>query len=78
MSAALANELYDIYDEVKGKPFMEVLKALSKTSIDTRQLDILIKIGYFEEFGNMGELLKLVHIHTLQKMENIHRLAMWN
>lgn len=67
MSAALANELYDIYDEVKGKPFMEVLKALSKTSIDTRQLDILIKIGYFEEFGNMGELLKLVQVYSFFK-----------
>ena len=67
MSAALANELYDIYDEVKGKSFMEVLKALSKTSIDTRQLDILIKIGYFEEFGNMGELLKLVQVYSFFK-----------
>lgn len=67
MSAALANELYDIYDEVKEKPFMEVLKALSKTSIDTRQLDILIKIGYFEEFGNMGELLKLVQVYSFFK-----------
>lgn len=67
MSATLANELYDIYDEVKGKPFMEVLKALSKTSIDTRQLDILIKIGYFEEFGNMGELLKLVQVYSFFK-----------
>ena len=67
MSAALANELYDIYDEVKGKSFMEVLKALSKTSIDTRQLDILIKIGYFEEFGNMGELLKLVQAYSFFK-----------
>ncbi len=67
MSAALANELYDIYDEVKGKSFMEVLKALLKTSIDTRQLDILIKIGYFEEFGNMGELLKLVQVYSFFK-----------
>lgn len=67
MSATLANELYDIYDEVKGKPFMEVLKALSKTSIDMRQLDILIKIGYFEEFGNMGELLKLVQVYSFFK-----------
>lgn len=67
MSATLANELYDIYDEVKGKSFMEVLKALSKTSIDTRQLDILIKIGYFEEFGNMGELLKLVQVYSFFK-----------
>lgn len=67
MSAALANELYDIYDEVKGKSFMEVLKALSKTSIDARQLDILIKIGYFEEFGNMGELLKLVQVYSFFK-----------
>lgn len=67
MSAALANELYDIYDEVKGKSFMEVLKALSKTSIDARQLDILIKIGYFEEFGNMGELLKLVQMYSFFK-----------
>ena len=67
MSATLANELYDIYDEVKGKSFMEVLKVLSKTSIDTRQLDILIKIGYFEEFGNMGELLKLVQVYSFFK-----------
>lgn len=68
MSSALANELYNAYREVGGRTFMEALKILTaSTSIDTRQLDILIKIGFFKEFGSMGELLKLVQIYSFFK-----------
>lgn len=68
MSTALAGELYNVYDELEGRTFMDVLQTLTtKTSIDTRQLDILIKIGYFEEFGNMGELLKLTQVYSFFK-----------
>ena len=56
MNAQIANDLYDLAHAAKYNTFMEVLQALSKTQLDTRQLDILIKLDYFEEYGNANLL----------------------
>lgn len=43
--------------------FYELLQAISEeTSIDSRQLDILIKLDYFSEFGNPKKLLYQVKL----------------
>ena len=58
----------DLYELGNGrtklyKDFAEVLEDLkTKTSINSRQLDILIKIGYFEEYGKTQKLLKIVEL----------------
>lgn len=58
MSEQVAEALYSIRDIQFGN-FIDVLFALQqlKDKPDSRQLDILIKIGYFEEFGPAKALL---------------------
>jgi len=57
MNENIANELYamrnDTYDD-----FVDMLYYLKEnTSVNSRQLDILIKIDFFEEFGDINFLL---------------------
>lgn len=63
MSADAAEDLYSIRD-MQFKNFIEVLYAIQELphKPDSRQLNILIKIGYFEEFGKANALLKGVEI----------------
>lgn len=57
MSAAIAEELYRLSEKKLYSHFMDVLLELQETSVDTRQLEILIKIDFFSAFGNQRELL---------------------
>lgn len=61
MSEAIANELYDLSKRKKYIRFVDVLKDIDQeTSLNSRQLDILIKLDFFSEFGNQRELLRIV------------------
>ena len=63
MSAGLADELYNLAAKNKYSCFMDLLKDLDeKTSINSRQLDILIKLDFFSDFGNQRELLRMVDL----------------
>ena len=63
MSAQLADELYNMANKKKYTRFVDVLSDLdSETSCDTRQLDILIKLDFFSEFGNQRELLRITDL----------------
>lgn len=54
----VADELYKISQRKTQKSFVDVLYDIDRdTSVDTRQLEILIKIDFFSEFGNQRELL---------------------
>jgi len=58
MNNAVANELYSL----KDKPyeyFVDVLADISDTSVNSNQLDRLIKVDYFIQFGNCCELLRI-------------------
>lgn len=58
----LPDELYSLKDNTYNN-FIELLKDLkSKTSINKTMLEILIKIDYFQEFGNPKQLLNIVKI----------------
>lgn len=60
MSAKLAADMYRLSKEKHYTYFMDLLADLfSRTCIDTRQLDKLIKIDFFSAFGNQRELLRL-------------------
>ena len=59
MSDSVANELYEVAQRQKYGRFTDVLYALNDTSINSRQIDILIKIDFFSEFGNQRELLTI-------------------
>lgn len=63
MSAAVAEELYSMRD-MQFKNFIDFLFAMQdmESKPDSRQLDILIKIGYFAEFGPAKALLVGVEI----------------
>lgn len=63
MSAAVAEELYAMRD-MQFRNFIDFLFAMQdmESKPDSRQLDILIKIGYFSEFGPAKALLVGVEI----------------
>ena len=56
----IGNELYNLaHSKNPPETFMDVLLALKDTTIDSRQLDILLKTGFFTEFGNCRELIAI-------------------
>lgn len=62
IGSKVADELYELSKERKYDRFVDVLNALTETSIDSRQLDILIKIDFFSEFGNQRELFRITEL----------------
>lgn len=72
MSKGVANELYDIAHSKDYAHFVDVLYDIDKFSkIDSRQLEILIKIDFFSDFGNQRELLRIADVfnNTFKKGE---------
>ena len=68
MSAKIADELYDLSQNNTYDCFSDLLADIyNKTSMNSRQLDILIKIDFFAEFGNQRELLAIVDIFEMFK-----------
>lgn len=59
MNENVANELYEM-SGYNFEDFVDLLYYLKeKTSLNSRQLDILIKIDFFEEFGDINRLLDI-------------------
>ena len=59
MNEIASNELYTMKDR-KFDSFVELLMTIKEeTSLNSHQLDLLIRINFFSEFGNIGKLLKL-------------------
>lgn len=56
----MSNKLYDMKDQ-KFDSFLDVINVFPGNS---RQLEILIKLGYFSEFGGSWKLLAMQHIHS--------------
>lgn len=62
LNEEVAEELFKL-SENKYESFTELLLDIkNKTSINSRQLDILIKLDFFSIFGNCKELLNIVDI----------------
>lgn len=66
MGDKMATELYELARQKKYTYFVDLLlDAVNQLKIiDARQLDILIKIDFFSEFGNQRELLRIVDMFT--------------
>lgn len=64
LSYSLSQKLYDIRD-INFDSFISLLKRLKDIKVSSDQLEILIKIGYFEEFGNINYLLTFVKYFDL-------------
>lgn len=78
MSADVAEALYSLRD-MKFKNFIDVLFAIQQLDArpDSRQLDILIKIGYFDEFGASKALLTGVEIFNKFYKSKTIKLDKW-
>lgn len=63
MSSGIADELYALSRKKKYTRFVDLLSDIdTETSLNTRQLDILIKLDFFSDFGNQRELLRIVEL----------------
>lgn len=64
MSASLAEELYNLAHSKEYTYFVDLLNDVNRyTSLNSRQLDILVKIDFFAQFGNQRELLRLIELY---------------
>lgn len=68
MSVGIADELYELSKKNTYTHFIDLLSDInSYTAVNSRQIDILIKIDYFSKFGNQRELLRICDIFELFK-----------
>lgn len=59
----VADQLYSLAKSNHYDRFVDLLYDISeKTDLDTRQLEILIKIDFFSNFGNQRELLRITEM----------------
>lgn len=58
----VGEELYALRDN-QYDSFIDLLRDISNTSVNSKQLDILIKLGFFSEFGDINYLLKQVECY---------------
>lgn len=64
LNEAIGEELYNLRDNTYNN-FVELLQdVLNKTSVNSRQLDILIRLHFFDEFGKAKKLLNIVEIYN--------------
>ena len=61
----VAETLYEIACNNKFENFVDFLIHAKDYKISSRHLDVLIKIGYFREFGTVKQLLKIVELFTM-------------
>lgn len=65
---AVAEELYQLSKKRHYTSFMDLLRDLDReTGLNSRQLDILIRIDFFTQFGNQRELLRMVDLFGVFK-----------
>lgn len=62
----IGNNLYELKNN-NYKNFAEVLSDISKTKINSKQLEILIRINYFKEFGSIQKLLTYIDWYRIIK-----------
>lgn len=75
LNSASAEYLYSLKDN-KYRTFMDLLVDISQNSfVNARQLDVLIKIDFFSEFGNIRELSEIVSLFDLMKNGNAKSIS---
>ncbi|MGL5149226.1 MAG: hypothetical protein ACRC7N_01470 [Clostridium sp.] len=64
LNAIVADELYELSQSNSYNNFIDLLNDIkTKTKCNSRQLDILIKLNYFDKFGKTKKLLDIVYIY---------------
>lgn len=61
LSQNVANSLF-VLGQNKYDSFINLLKDMKDSGITFKQVDILIKIGYFKDFGDINQLLEIIKI----------------
>lgn len=74
MNNEIADILYEYFKNKHYTNFVDLLYDIKElTTINSRQLDILIKINYFEEFGDINKLLNIVsYFEKIYDKKNIN------
>ncbi len=76
MNDATANELYRLSKKHNPQSFIELLLLITQeTSVNARQLDILIKLGFFADFGTTPELLRVRDAFDFFKQGKAKKMA---
>lgn len=73
----VAEELYEL-SKNKFDNFADLLMAIKNTSCNSRQIDILIKLDYFSDFGNSKFLTKMVEILDMFKWGSAKQIKKTN
>lgn len=64
LNKRISRELYELR-EMEFKDFYELLQVInSQTSVNSRQLEILVKLDFFSEFGNPNQLLYQINLYN--------------
>ena len=63
LNNSIGEKLYILSQENDYKSFFELLDNLKGIGMNSRQRDILIKLGYFRQFGKSGTLMKCIEIY---------------
>lgn len=58
----IADELYEI-GQRQYDSFVDVLMAIEETSVNSKQLDILAKLDFFDAYGGINELLEIIKLY---------------
>lgn len=74
LSKKCADGLYSLKDN-KYNTFIELLSDITTLEMDSRQLDILIKLDFFSEFGNVKKLLTTVNIFNFLKCGSMKQIS---
>ena len=79
LGVKVADELYEYSVSCGNNSFMDILLNIFKeTSLNAGQLTSLIKIDYFQNFGNQAELLRMFDIFEFFKRGNAKQLPRKN
>lgn len=73
ISEQLADELYDLKNN-KYNTFIDLLADIkTNTSCNSKQLDILVKLDFFSEFGKSKKLLKIIELYEWVNKKQISK-----
>lgn len=63
LNSKIANELYELSQFDSYDNFLDLyIDIIEKTSVNSKQLNILIRLNFFSEFGKAGHLLEIVEV----------------
>jgi DNA polymerase III alpha subunit len=65
LNDTVSNELYELRNNIYNNFFELLIDIKEKTSCNSKQLDILIKLDYFKEYGNSKKILDFVNYYSM-------------